>query len=556
MPPHIRPSATRAARPSANVLDRGVPRRLGAARFVRVDRRHALGRKEAAAVSDLAPLTGWSKLVADSMVVSGATLFCQAVGVVTSLLFRALVSPAQMGAWQGLKLFLSYGNYLNLGVSKGAARELAIARGRGDEAQAETGLHAAFTANTLASLALSAGLVVASVWQYQFRGGWSSPWTAGLLAMAVLVLVQRYETFLVTIQRARQQFQLTSRLAVIEATLTLIVGGLATWRWGVPGLYISAGCVLVAAIVYLQANALTPLRWHWDFVEIRRLTAIGLPMLLTGVLSSVFRSLDKVLILACMSDGTYQLGCYSVALLVGAQLYGAANQLAMVGAPRYAELWGSTNDRRAVAELVAKNSQFMAWALAGAGLLAVVVATPLLSWVLPSYAAGLPALAWLVPGVAAAGLAVPLTNYLATVDRQGRSLTILAAATVCTAFLIRIAIGQGSGLVGVAAVTSLSSLGYLAALAGTSIWPELPGEQRRQYVAQIGGALLVMSVPTLVRWGLGGSWNAESGERFLTCLGLIGGWCFVAMCGWTWASHQRRARTSRSPAHSPRETTA
>ncbi len=556
MPPHVRQTSARPIRRASDLADRGSSRRLGASRFVRVDRRHALARKEAAAVNDLAPLTGWSKLVADSMVVSGSTLFCQAIGVVTSLLFRALVSPAQMGVWQGLKLFLSYGNYLNLGVSKGAARELAIARGRGDESQAEIGLHAAFTANTLASLVLAAGLVVASVWQYQYRGGWSSPWTAGLLAMAALVLVQRYETFLVTIQRARQQFQLTSRLAVIEAVLTLIVGGLATWRWGVPGLYVSAGCVLVAAIVYLQANAPTALRWHWDLGEIRRLTAIGLPMLLTGVLSSLFRSLDKVLILACMTDGTYQLGCYSVALLVGTQLYGVANQLAMVGAPRYAELWGSTNDRRAVASLVARNSQFMGWALAGACLLAVVVATPLLSWLLPKYAEGLPALAWLAPGVAAAGLAVPLTNYLATVDRQGRSLTILAAATVCTAFLIRIAIGQGSGLVGVAVITSLSSLGYLVALAGTSIWPELPSEQRRQYVMHTGGALLIMSVPAVVRWGFGGSWNAESGERFLTCLGLLGGWCFAAMCGWTWASHQRRERNSAARRYSAQEGSA
>ncbi|MDZ4778716.1 MAG: lipopolysaccharide biosynthesis protein [Planctomycetia bacterium] len=542
MPPHVRRKVARPARRIVEDSGRGSPRRLGASRFVRFDRQHALARKEAAAARDIAPLAGWSQLVADSMLVSGSTLFCQAIGVVTSLLFRSLISPLQMGVWQGLKLFLSYGNYLNLGVSKGAARELAVARGRGDESQAEAGLHAAFTANTLASLALAAGLIVASVWQYQFHGGWSNPWAGGLVAMALLVMLQRYETFLVTIQRARQQFAITSQLAVIEALLTLAVGGLATWRWGLPGLYVSAGCVLIAAIGYLQWNAPTSLRWHWDYDDVRRLTAIGLPMLLTGVLSSLFRSLDKLMILACMSDGTYQLGCYSVALLVGTQLYGIANQLAMVGAPRYAELWGGTNDRRAVAQLVAQNSQFIAWALAGAGLLAVVVATPALSWLLPSYAEGLPALSWLAPGVAAAGLAVPLTNYLATIDRQGRSLTILGAAAACTAVLLRIAIGQGSGLVGVAAVTSLASLGYLVALAGTSIWPELNGDERRRYVLHLSGALLLLALPALARWSFGGEWNDDSGERFLTCLGLLGGWGFAAMCGWTWASQRRRDR--------------
>jgi len=542
MPPHLRPKTSRPMRRSSSDAGQGAARRLGAARFVRVDRAHARARREAAQARDLAPVAGWNQLVADSMVVSGSTLFCQAIGVVTSLLFRALVSPLQMGVWQGLKLFLTYGNYLNLGVSKGAARELAVARGRGDETQAEAGLHSAFTANTLASLALGAALMIAAVWQYQFRGGWSNPWSAGLAAMAVLVILQRYETFLVTIQRARQQFSLTSRLSVIEAVLTLAIGGLATWRWGLPGLYISAGCVLVVAIAYLQLNAPTPLELRWDRDELRRLTAIGLPMLLTGVLTSLFRSLDKLMILACMAEGTYQLGCYSVALLVGTQLYGIANQLAMVGAPRYAELWGSTNDRRAVAQLVARNSQFIAWAMAGAGLLAVVVATPALAWMLPKYAEGLPALAWLAPGVAAAGLAVPLTNYLATIDRQGRSLSILGAATGCTVVLLRIVIGQGGGLVGVSAMTTLTSIGYLAALAYASIWPELNGEERRRYALHLAGSLLLLGFPALVRWSFGGGWNEQSGERYLTCLGLLGGWGFAAMCGWAWASHQQRAR--------------
>ncbi len=546
MPPHLRPKTTTARRRDDDESDRGAPRRLGAARFVRIDREHRLARKEAVASKEITPLAGWNSLLADSFVVSGATLVCQAVGVVTSLLFRVLLPPAEMGIWQGLKLFLSYGNYLNLGVSKGAARELAIARGRGDESQAEAGLHAAFTANTLASGLLSVALVIGAVWTLSFHGGWSNPWSLGLLVMAGLVLVQRYETFLVTIQRARGQFALTSRLSVIEALLTLTIGGLATWRWGVPGLYISAGVVLVAAIAYLQMNAPTTLGWNWDKDEIKRLTVIGFPMLATGVLSSLFRSLDKLMILWFMNDGTYQLGVYSAAVLVGTQLYGIATQLAMVGAPRYAELWGSTGDRRAVAEFTAKNSLFVAWALAGAGLLAISLATPLLAWLLPKYAAGLPSLVWLGPGVAAAGLAIPLTNYLATVDRQGRSLTILAGATLFAAVATRIVISKDGGLIGVAAMSSLASMGYLAALAWASIWPELSESTRWRYAAHLAGALGVLCIPAGVRWAMGSLWGAEAGERFLTLLGIFGGWSFAAICGWTWAARGRRRSRRRA----------
>jgi O-antigen/teichoic acid export membrane protein len=297
----------------------------------------------------------------------------------------------------------------------------------------------------------------------------------------------------------------------------------------------------------LQINAPTSLRWRWDPDEIRRLTMIGLPMLLTGVLSSLFRSLDKLMILWFMADGTYQLGLYSAALLVGTQLYGIANQLAMVGAPRYAELWGSTNDRRAVAELVARNCQFVAWALTGVGLLAVSVATPLLGWLLPKYAAGLPSLVWLAPGVAAAGLAIPLTNYLATVDRQGRSLTILGGATLFAVVATRIVISKEGGLVGVAAMSSLASIGYLIALAGASIWSELSEASRFRYIAHLAGSLAVLSIPAGIRWGMGSALGAEAGERFLMSLGIFGGWSFAALCGWMWASRSRRAwRTAAS----------
>src|SRR5690349_3706680 len=91
-----------------------------------------------------APLSGWRQLAYDMLSVGGSTITCQGLGVVTSLVLRAALSPTQMGVWQGLKLLLGYANYANLGVSKGAARELAIASGSGELARAEHSLNIAF----------------------------------------------------------------------------------------------------------------------------------------------------------------------------------------------------------------------------------------------------------------------------------------------------------------------------------------------------------------------------------------------------------------------------
>jgi hypothetical protein len=171
-------------------------------------------------------------VAADWMVVSGATGVCHVLGAVTSLLLRMLLGPAQMGVWQAVKLLLSYGNYANLGISKGAVRNFTIARGQGDTSNAKHGLDLAFSVNTVSSVVYGVVLIGAGVWIGLSSGGrWAGAWAGGLAAVGALAVVSRYVTFHVTILRAKQEFKITSQLSVLEAVLTLAVCALATWRW-------------------------------------------------------------------------------------------------------------------------------------------------------------------------------------------------------------------------------------------------------------------------------------------------------------------------------------
>ena len=47
--------------------------------------------------SAVSPVAGWRRFLADSLLVGAATVVCQALGVCTSILFRLLLDPAQMG---------------------------------------------------------------------------------------------------------------------------------------------------------------------------------------------------------------------------------------------------------------------------------------------------------------------------------------------------------------------------------------------------------------------------------------------------------------------------
>ncbi|NUQ64860.1 MAG: oligosaccharide flippase family protein, partial [Pirellulales bacterium] len=376
-----------------------------------------------------APVSGWRRLLADWAVVGSVEVICQALGTVTSLLLRMLLSPAQMGIWQAVKLVLSYASYANLGVSKGAARELTVALGRGDLAKAQRGLDLAFTTNILSSLAYAAVLAGAGIWVgLRGTGEWSSAWAAGLAIGGLLAALGRYASFQVTVLRAKQAFATTSRLSALEAVTTLVVGGACTWLWGLPGLYAGTLGVMGASLVYLSRFGKLRFSWAWDRGEMRRLIAIGSPILLAGVVYSLFRSLDKLMILAYMPDREFQLGCYSLALMVSAQLYGIGNMLSIVMGPRYGEKFGQCGDRRQVALLAARATELQATAMALPAALALVLAGPVLGRMLPDYETGLAPLVWLVPGMVLLSLSLPASQYLVAIDRQKRALAAVLAA--------------------------------------------------------------------------------------------------------------------------------
>ena len=437
-----------------------------------------------------APLSGWRRMFADWLTVGSATAVCHVLGGATSLLLRLLLSPAQMGVWQALKLFLSYGNYANLGISKGAAREFNVALGSGHTAAARRGLNLAFTVNTITSLLYAAVLLGVAAWiTLSSDGLWANAWALGLAAVGGLTVLTRYVTFHVTILRTKQAFATTSQLSIIEAALTLVVCGLATWRWGLAGLYAGTLVVLLVSLIFVRRHAGATLRWAWQTAEIRRLMGIGVPILLAGAVSSLFRSLDKLMILGYLSDREFQLGCYSLAVMVGSQLFGLGNMLAMVMGPRYGESYGRWGDRRAVAGLAARASELLAAAIALPAALAVLAVPPLLAWLLPDYRTGLAPMVWLVPGVVALVLALPGSQYLVAVGRQRRALAAVLIAVALAALGNHLALRGGYGLIGVAAATAAGYAVYYVLVVAVSIWGELDGPERVRYLAMLALAL-------------------------------------------------------------------
>jgi O-antigen/teichoic acid export membrane protein len=495
------------------------------------------------ASSPPAPVTGWRRLAADMAAVGGSSLFCQGLGVINSLVLRAALDPTQMGIWQGLKLLLGYANYANLGVSKGAARELAIAMGSRQMDRAKRGLNLAFTVNTLTSVIYGVCLAGAAVWLTADGGLLGNPWSIGLVALAVLVIVQRHLTFYVTILRCQQAFALTSLVSVVEGLLTLIVAGVAAWRWGLPGLYGGTLLTLLATLLFLRSRGVERLAWDWQWGEIRRLVAIGGPILLGGVAATLLQSLDKLMILSFSAERAFDLGCYSTTLLITGQIYGLANMFAMVISPRYAELYGRSGSRLHVARLAARASELLAavTSLAAAG--GVIVAVPLLAQLFPQYRAGLLPAVWLVPGIVLLAVTLPLNQFLVAVCRERTALVATLIGLALAAVGDYAALSLGYGIEGVAAATAFAYGGYYALLVGTSIWRWLDPVDRRRYLLMHAG--LLVAPLTLAVW-LTGRQIGPVDPAHLTSrlLAVVSVWSIAALLAWrygdwrmAWRSH-------------------
>lgn len=500
-----------------------------------------------ATVAAPAPIGGWRRTLADWFLVSGATIVCQVLGTAVALLSRMVMTPAQNGLWQALKLFLTNGNYANLGISKGAARELTIAMGRGNLESVQHGLDLAFTVNTLTSLLYGFLLVGAGVWIGGLGNGlWTNVWSVGLIAVGLLSLLQRYVTFQVTLMRSKLEFVSTSQLSVLEGLLTLAICIPATWLGGLPGLYLGTLAVMAASIVFLHARGALQLSWAWDLPEIRRLIGIGSPIMLAGLVGTLFRTLDKLMILGYLPDREYQLGCYSLALMVTGQLYGLGNMLSIVIGPRLGEHYGHCRDLRAVAEFTFRSSELQAAAMALPAALAMVAAGPVLGKILPDYRSGLAPMLWLIPGTIALVLSLLPGHYLVAVDRQNWSLAATLIATVLGALGNHLALVAGWGINGVAIATSASYGLYLLLLA-LPAWKQLPAAGRLRCVAMhllaVGPSLAMAVALEYLHPSPRGDWAGVAGKVCGVCLVWLG----TLAVGWQyggWALAMRTRETS------------
>ncbi len=439
------------------------------------------------------------RAVIDSVIVTVGGQVERALGTITAFLLRWMLDPARLGVYTGLRLFLDQTNRSSLGVGLGAVQEIPILRAQGKVAEAQHLANVAHTANTLTCLVYAAGLLLWAALRSPTLATdpLAAEWTWGLVAVAGLAVLKRYESFLIAVLRAHREFALTTELDIFEALISIVAVGLGLTLAGFWGLLASVGVILVGKIAYLHARHPFRFGWAWDFGTTARLMRVGLPILANTATLAAVLSLDRILILARVPDGDRAAGLYTVAIMGTSWSLDLAGRVVAVLYTYFQTTLGRTDDPAEVARQSIRATEAQATILASGASVAYLVGPVFLGLVLPRYADGLPALRPLLPGTLLLGLAWPARQMLIAVGRPYR----LAGATLLGLAFATVAGIIGADRAGIVGVAWGMTLGYAAVALLTSATATIPPLGLTAWIghlARLGRTLLGFTLAVLV----------------------------------------------------------
>lgn len=399
------------------------------------------------------------RILKDFFIYSAGNYISQGLGIVSGFLLRVFLSPYYMGIWQGLNIIKTYTSYTNLGVSRSAAREIAYFRGKQEEEKAEVLKNTGFTFSAIMITIVGAACIIYGLLSRNHVNKYIY-W--GFMAVGVIVILERLESYIISILRAKKKFFSESLIKVINSVLNLALILLVVRHYELLGLYASHIILFTASILLLISIAKEHFKLFINRKELKHLIKIGVPLVLMGVMFVNLTNVDRLVILKML--GAEKLGLYSVAIMMGNLVYNISNMAAIVLYPRFQEAYGKTDSKEYVFNIMKKMLKTM-----GLPLILLIVAGVFLlpytvRFLIPKYIGGINAMKIFLFGIYFLSMAKFCSQFLVTINRQVLSLIICVVTVGLNLVLNILFVSRGYGIEGVAGATSLSYLFYFVAL--------------------------------------------------------------------------------------------
>lgn len=383
----------------------------------------------------------------------------QAFGMLSGFLMRIFLAPYYMGLWQGFSIIKSYASYMNLGVSKAATREIPYFRGKKYYEKADRLKNTGFSFSMIAASFVALGCVL-----YAFiEKDTLNPYVFwGFITIGLVVMLERLESYVVTILRAKRMFFPESLGKALNSILNIILIIILVRNFKLYGLYFSNIIVYLFSIVMLFLLS----KEHFSFVlrkeELKNLIKVGVPLVMMGFMFMNLINVDKLVILKML--GPEKLGLYSIAIMAGNLIYDLSNIASIILYPRFQEMYGRSEEKKMVYARMLKviGTLWLPCLLlvtAGSIILPYVIRS-----VIPKYIGGIAAMQIYFAGIYFLSLSLFCADFLVTINKQVFSIIVLIAVTAVNFMLSISAVKLGFGIEGVAFAASVSYFIYFLSL--------------------------------------------------------------------------------------------
>jgi len=352
------------------------------------------------------------------------------------------LGPDTFGAWQGARLIQSYFGYASLGVGHGMHRDVPVLRGKNRLDEIERVKNCTWTFNLIIYTFASLGLFVIS---FLLQG--NSEFLLSLKYVAILTEISLFIGFFNVWNKANNRFEVISIVSLINGIVSLLSIYLI-YAGKLPGFLIAKVITLFFVLIYYVYKNDTRLKFYLNKLIIINEMKVGFPILLLDVSTTIFSTIDRILILNKLTFT--DLGLYSLSGIIFIPISVVFTSANSVLYPRVTERYGKTNDPQSLTNMFKVPVLILSHTVPFLVATLYLIVPLLVNQFLIKYQMGIQAAQIVIWGIFFYSLVSTVSNVVIALNKQIYIVILLGLMTILNYIIGRLLIDSGLGINGVA----------------------------------------------------------------------------------------------------------
>ena len=392
-------------------------------------------------------------LIKDTALYSLANYFAMALGIVVSIIAKALLGAAGAGQWALIKVFCSYGEYSDLGTRNAMLREMAQSSGSGDKEKSLLVRDSSFSFMSLMACVSATIIFFSAFFKVQ-----DPVLRKGLFVASLLVIATQGYNFYLCLLRTLKKITALSSLVVLNMVFVTLFSLLGCWMARVIGFALGTFFATAISAFLGYKFSGSAVLWKWDSKEIIRLLKIGVPTVLISYALVTFLSLDSVMIGKMI--GLKELGYYTIGLMAVQQVSTIGRFTQIILMPYIQEHYGKSKQIKESRHYFLRITRVLVFVLPVIIAGVIFLLPCVVHYLLPKFLPGIFSMKILVLGYFFVVVNEMSSTILFTMNKQGRLIPILLGLVLMAFALNYGFIRKGWGIEGVAIATGMTYFFY------------------------------------------------------------------------------------------------